>query len=197
MSQTSAAQGKSLALRVVGPTEREESLRQEMLSALPSVRAFARSLCGSADQAEDILQETVANALTHLHTFKPGTNMTAWLITIARNAFLNGYRKRARELAYKRDLTWTAARSVRPEQDGRAEHSKLMAMLLRLPAEQREALLLVGGSGLSHEDAAKTSGVAVGTIKSRVHRARLRLANMMHVERGDFGAANEPFAAVA
>ncbi|HEY6828314.1 MAG TPA: sigma factor, partial [Gemmatimonadaceae bacterium] len=70
MSQTSAAQGKSPALRVVAPSEREESLRQEMLKALPSVRAFSRSLCGSADQAEDILQETVANALTHLHTFK-------------------------------------------------------------------------------------------------------------------------------
>jgi RNA polymerase sigma-70 factor, ECF subfamily len=139
----------------------------------------------------------VANALTHLHTFRPGTNMAAWLITIARNAFLTGHRKRARERAYKSDLAWTAARSSRPEQDGRAEHSKLMAMLLRLPAEQREALLLVGGSGLSHEDAAKTSGVAIGTIKSRVHRARLRLANMMHIELGDFGAANEPFAAVA
>jgi RNA polymerase sigma-70 factor (ECF subfamily) len=169
-----------------------------MLRVLPSVRTFAWSLCGSADHVDDIVQETVANALANIHTFQPGTNLAAWLVTIARNAFFNGCRKRARDLAYKNELTWTAPRSIRPEQDSRVEHSELAAMLLRLPAEQREALLLVGGSGLSQEDAAKTCGVAVGTIKSRVHRARLRLSNMMHLDNDELNVAiNEPFAAVA
>ena len=165
---------------------------------LPSVRTFARSLCSTVDHADDVVQEAVANALASMHTFQPGTNMAAWLMTITRNTFLNGCRKRARDFAYKRDLIWTASRSIRPEQDSRIEHSELKTMLMRLPAEQRKALLLVGGSGLSQEDAAKACGVAVGTIKSRVHRARQRLSSMMDHERGDLNvAANEPFAAVA
>jgi len=198
MSQVStAATAQSPALRVVASAPAEDSLRSEMLRALPSIRTFARSLCGTADQADDIVQETVARALANMHTFRAGTNMTAWLITIARNVFLTTCRKRARDTAYANDLAWTAPRSMRPEQDARVQHSNMKDMLLRLPAEQREALLLVGGSGLSSEDAAKRCGVAVGTIKSRVHRARLRLSNMMHGEGADLSAANEPFAAVA
>lgn len=199
MSQTSIHPvAKSPSLRVVARPVEEESLRKEMLRALPSVRSFARSLCGAAEHAEDIVQEAVANALANMHTFQPGTNMAAWLMTITRNAFLDGCRKRARDLAYKKDLTWTAPRSARPDQDSRVAHSQVIALLLRLPAEQREALLLVAASGLSQEDAAKTCGVAVGTIKSRVHRARLRLSDMMHLQDGDLnGNANEHFAAVA
>ena len=197
MSQPSTLQAaKSPTFQVVPPAADEESLRREMLRVLPSIRTFAWSLCGSADGVDDIVQETVANALANMHTFQPGTNMAAWLVTIARNAFLNGCRKRARALAYKNELTWTAPRSIRPEQDSRVEHSVLRAMLLRLPAEQREALLLVGGSGVSQEDAATTCGVPVGTIKSRVHRARLRLSSMMQNDDLNVGV-NEPFAAVA
>ena len=182
----------------VAPAADEESLRKEMLRALPSVRTFARSLSSTVDHADDIVQEAVANALANMHTFQPGTNMAAWLMTITRNTFLNGCRKRARDFAYKKDLILTAPRSIRPEQDSRVEHSELLAMLQRLPAEQRKALLLVGGSGLSQEDAAEACGVAVGTIKSRVYRARQRLSSMMHHEHGDLNVAgNEPFAAVA
>ncbi len=199
MAQASAPKmAKSLTLQGVALTANEQSLRSEMLRALPSVRTFARSLCGTADHAEDIVQEAVANALANMHTFQPGTNMAAWLMTITRNAFLTGCRKSARDLAYKNDLTRTAPRSIRPEQESRVAHSQVAALLLRLPAEQRQALLLVGGSGLSQEDAAKACGVAIGTIKSRLHRARLRLSSMMHLEDGDLNvAASERFAAVA
>ncbi len=199
MSQGSTRHnGSSPSLRVVARPIDEESLRNEMLHALPSVRIFAKSLCGAAEHAEDIVQEAVANALANMHAFQPGTNMAAWLMTITRNAFLNGCRKRARDLAYRKHVFCTAPRSIRPEQDSRVHHSQLATLLLRLPPEQREALLLVGGSGLSQEEAAKACGVAIGTIKSRVHRARLRLAEMMQLENGDLNdAANEPFAAVA
>ncbi len=198
MSQASMRNmGLSPALRVVASAPAEQSLRRDMLRALPSIRTCAKSLCGTADQADDIVQETIAKALANIHTFRAGTKMTAWLVTIARNVFLTVCRKRARDIAYANDLAWAAPRSMRPEQEGRVQYFKTAEMLLRLPAEQREALLLVGGSGLSNEDAAKRCGVAVGTIKSRVHRARQRLSNMMHAEPGDFGGANEPFAAVA
>ncbi len=190
--------GKSQSLRVVARPVDEEGLRNEMLHALPSVRNFARSLCGTVEHADDIVQEAVANALSSMHTFQPGTNMAAWLMTITRNAFLNGCRKRARDLAYKNEMTVTAPRSARPNQDNRVAHSQVMALLSRLPPEQREALLLVGASGLSQDDAAERCGVAVGTIKSRVHRARQRLSDMMNLQDGDLnGASNEPFAAVA
>jgi RNA polymerase sigma-70 factor (ECF subfamily) len=162
-------------------------LREAILSSVPSLRAFAISLCGTVDRADDLVQETLVRALANIHSFQPGTNMSAWLFTILRNLFRSEYRKRRREVADS-DGSYASRLKTHPEQDGRIEFSEFRAALARLPDEQREALILVGASGFSYEEAAAICGCAVGTIKSRVNRARARLAELLSIDGvDDFG----------
>src|ERR1700704_6161807 len=154
------------------------SVRDAMLAAVPSLRAFAISLCGNVDRADDLVQETLLRAMANIDSFQPGTNMSAWLFTILRNLFRSEYRKRRREVedpegAYADTLT-----SV-PEQQGRIEFEEFRAALAKLAPDQREAIILVGASGFSYEEAAAICDCAVGTIKSRVNRARIRLAELL------------------
>ena len=163
------------------------SLREAMLGVVPSLRAFAMSLCGNVDRADDLVQETLLRALAHIDSFQPGTNMPAWLFTILRNLFRSEYRKRRREVE---DADGRYAESLRshPEQTGRVEFGEFRTALAKLPSDQREALILVGASGFSYEDAATICGCAVGTIKSRVNRARTRLADLLAIDSvDDFG----------
>ncbi len=172
------------------------NIREVMLAAVPSLRAFAISLCGNVDRADDLVQEALLRALANLSSFEPGTNMSAWLFTILRNLFRSEYRKRRREVedvdgSYAEQLTFS------PEQSTRLEINEFREALKALPAEQREALILVGASGFSYEEAAKICGCAVGTIKSRVNRARGRLAEILAIESAnDFGPDQETRAVV-
>lgn len=172
------------------------NIREVMLAAVPSLRAFAISLCGNVDRADDLVQEALLRALANLNSFEPGTNMSAWLFTILRNLFRSEYRKRRREVedvdgSYAEQLTFS------PEQSTRLEINEFREALKALPAEQREALILVGASGFSYEEAAKICGCAVGTIKSRVNRARGRLAEILSIESAnDFGPDQETRAVV-
>jgi RNA polymerase sigma-70 factor (ECF subfamily) len=152
-----------------------------MLAAIPHLRAFAMSLCGDVDQADDLVQEAILRGLSHLSQFEPGTNMRAWLFTILRNQFHTTYRKRRREV---QDPAGVIANGVpvAPEQVGHLDLRDLWSTLQKLPAEQREALLLIGAEGLAYEEAAAVCGIAIGTIKSRVNRGRKRLAELMAVE---------------
>lgn len=159
----------------------DPSVREAMLTAVPNLRAFAISLCGNVDRADDLVQETLARALTHIDSFQPGTNMPAWLFTILRNQFRSEYRKRRREVEDS-DGSYAESLKSQPEQDGRIEFLELRTALAKLPADQREALILVGASGFSHEEAADICGCAVGTIKSRVNRARARLGELLSVD---------------
>jgi len=163
------------------------TVRDELLAAVPSLRAFAISLCGHVDQADDLVQETLYRALAHIDSFQPGTNMPAWLFTILRNNFRSDYRKRRREVEDS-DGKYTENLMTHPEQEGKVEFQELRAALKMLPADQREALVLVGASGFSYEEAAQICDCAVGTIKSRVNRARVRLTELLSVEdAGQFG----------
>jgi RNA polymerase sigma-70 factor, ECF subfamily len=165
----------------------DPSLRDAVLASVPSLRAFAISLCGTVDRADDLVQETLLRALANIHSFQPGTNMSAWLFTILRNLFRSEYRKRRREVADS-DGSYAARLKTQPEQEGRIEFTEFREALSRLPDEQREALILVGASGFSYEEAAGICGCAVGTIKSRVNRARVRLAELLSIESlEDFG----------
>jgi RNA polymerase sigma-70 factor (ECF subfamily) len=157
------------------------TVRDEILGAIPSLRAFAISLCGRVDQADDLVQETLYRALAHSDSFQPGTNMPAWLFTILRNLFRSDYRKRRREVE-DRDGKYAESLKSHPEQEGKIEFQELRAALNKLPSDQREALVLVGASGFSYEEAAQICNCAVGTIKSRVNRARTRLAELLSVE---------------
>jgi RNA polymerase sigma-70 factor (ECF subfamily) len=131
------------------------------------------------DRADDLVQETLMRAIANIDRFQPGTNMQAWLFTILRNLFHSEYRKRRREVE-DADGKYAAALSVQPDQLPHLDFEDLQKALARLPHDQREALLLVGASGFSYEQAAEICGCAVGTIKSRVNRARNRLAELMH-----------------
>ena len=146
---------------------------------MPSLRAFAISLCGNVDRADDLVQETLLRALANIDSFQPGTNMSAWLFTILRNLFRSEYRKRRREVE---DAEGRYAETLKsqPEQTrpGRVRGIPRGARA-SCPPDQREALILVGASGFSYEEAAEICGCAVGTIKSRVNRARTRLAELL------------------
>jgi RNA polymerase sigma-70 factor (ECF subfamily) len=156
-------------------------IRKALLAAIPSLRAFAVSLCGNADRADDLVQETLVKAWSHIGSFAEGTNMPAWLFTILRNQFYSHYRKRRREVEDP-EGEMAAQLSSLPEQHGHMDMLDFRAALQSLPADQREAIILVGASGLSYEDAASICGCAIGTMKSRVNRARNRLAELLSIE---------------
>jgi len=162
----------------------DPALRDQILAAIPSLRAFAISLSGNVDRADDLVQETILRALANIQSFQPGTNLPAWLFTILRNLFRSEYRKRRREVE---DADGSLAETLKshPDQIGRVEFQEFRAALAQLPAEQREALILVGASGFSYEEAADICECAVGTIKSRVNRARSRLAKLLEVDNID------------
>ncbi len=162
------------------PRPLDAETRQALLRALPHLRAFAISLCGNLDQADDLVQETTVKALTHLDGFQPGTNLQAWMFTILRNLFHTGYRRRRREVE-DADGLFAATLSVAPDQHARLDFEDLRTALAKLPPDQREALVLIGAEGFSYEETAEICGTKVGTIKSRVNRARTRLAELLHL----------------
>jgi RNA polymerase sigma-70 factor, ECF subfamily len=175
----------------------DESVRDAILAAVPKLRAFAISLSGNVDRADDLVQETLVRALANIHSFEPGTNMQAWLFTILRNLFRSEYRKRRREVE---DVEGRYSDTLvsQPEQGSRLELKQMRAALAKLPDDQREALILVGASGFSYEEAAAICGCAVGTVKSRVNRARNRLAAELSIETvEDLGPDTEVRAVVA
>jgi RNA polymerase sigma-70 factor (ECF subfamily) len=162
----------------------DPTLRDTMLAAVPSLRAFGISLCGNVDRAADLVQQTLLRALANIDSFQPGTNMSAWLFTILRNLFRSEYRKRRREVE-DADGSYADTLKSQPEQTSRIEFEEFRTALDKLPEDQREALILVGASGFSYEEAAEICGCAVGTIKSRVNRARTRLSNLLSIDTSD------------
>jgi RNA polymerase sigma-70 factor, ECF subfamily len=164
----------------------EPTIRDAMLAAIPRLRAFAIWLCRDGDQADDLVQDTLLRACTSIHLFKPGTNMCAWLLTILRNHFYSECRRRRRRRLVSIDDRAERMAS-RPTQIAQAEYSDLCHALAKLRPKQREALILIGASGLSYEEAAQICGCPTGTIKSRVNRARADLALLLAIEGpGDF-----------
>ena len=163
------------------------SLRSELIAAIPSLRAFAVSLCNHPERADDLVQETLVKAWSNIHSFTEGTNMRAWLFTILRNAFYSEFRKRRHEVE-DADGAMAARLATLPGQVSHMDLQDFRSALGKLPPDQREALILVGASGFSYEEAAEICGCAVGTVKSRVNRARNRLAELLSVKSGeDFG----------
>jgi RNA polymerase sigma-70 factor (ECF subfamily) len=163
------------------------AFRDELLATAPSLRTFALSLCGTVDRAEDLVQETFLQALTHLESFQPGTNLSAWLVTILRNLFRDQYRKRQREVE-DADGYYLETLKGEPEQNARLEFSEFRAALAKLSSEQRQAVILAGASNLSYAAAAMLCGCAAGTIKRPVHRARARLVDLLAIDDpDDFG----------
>lgn len=159
----------------------DPAARASMLAAIPRLRTFAFSLCRNRDRADDLVQETIVRACAGIDTFTPGTNMSAWLAAILRNHFYSEHRRRWREVEDANGVH-AATLMTLPDQVVSLEQRELRQALDRLPDPMREALYLVFASGLSYPEAAQICGCAVGTIKSRVHRARIMLGRMLSVE---------------
>jgi RNA polymerase sigma-70 factor, ECF subfamily len=159
-----------------------KAVQQEMTKWLPNLRAFAISLCSDVDRADDLVQETLLRAWNHLDTFQEGTNMRAWLFTILRNSFFSSLRRRRDHISLDADSDFTGQLKVAPEQYDRLDTRDMQRALAKLNSEQRAAILLVGAEGFSYEEAAAVCGCKVGTIKSRVNRARSRLMEILSEE---------------
>ena len=155
-----------------------KQFRDQIIAAIPGLRAFGLSLTARSDRADDLVQETLMKAWKHHESFEEGSNMKAWLYTILRNEFYTQLRKRKREVE-DADGFYSNKVAVQAEQDGHLDMADLRVALAKLPEDQREAIILVGASGFSYEEAADICSVAVGTIKSRVSRARARLAILL------------------
>jgi RNA polymerase sigma-70 factor, ECF subfamily len=160
------------------PTGVERSKRDQLLAALPRLRSLARSLAPDPSSVDDLLQDTFLRAWTNLDQFADGTSMLAWLTTILRNQAYSEHRKRRREVL-DADGAYAATLVSLPAQQARLDFQDVERAMARLPSLQREALLLVGAEGLAYEAAAETCNATLGTIKSRVNRARLRLSEML------------------
>ena len=168
----------------------QPSVRDVMLAAVPSLRAFAISLSGNVDRADDLVQDTLLRAMANIDSFTAGTNMSAWLFTILRNLFRSEYRKRRREVEDADGRHVDSLKSP-PQQHSQLEFEEFRRAFAKLLPDQREALILVGASGFSHEQAAAICEAPVGTIKSRVNRARARLLKLLSIDSADmFGQDN-------
>jgi RNA polymerase sigma-70 factor (ECF subfamily) len=163
------------------------TFKTDLLGAIPALRAFAMSLAQNADKADDLVQETLMKAWDKQSSFQPGTNLKAWLFTILRNVFYSQMRKRGREVQDS-DGVMTARLAMHPDQEGSLDLKDFQAALEMLPPDQREAIILIGASGFSDVEAADICDCAVGTMKSRVSRARDRLTKILGiVGEADFG----------
>ncbi len=157
------------------------SFKDDLVAEIPGLRAFAVSLCGSVTVADDLVQEALLRAWANSDKFQLGTSLRAWLFTILRNIYYSNYRKRSREVqdsdgVYARRLT------VPGDQESHLDLEDFRKAMTKLPAEQREVLTLIGASGLSYEEAAAICGVEIGTIKSRLSRARSRLVELLGLD---------------
>jgi len=155
------------------------SFRQEdLLACIPHLRAYARFLTGNRERADDLVQDALVRALTAAHQFQTGTNLKAWIFTILRNLFYNEIRKNRLKVQSLDDIPGEGP-ATPPTRDANLEFADFRRAFWQLGQSQREVLIMVGASGLSYEEAAAICGCAVGTIKSRVSRARRELLKIL------------------
>jgi RNA polymerase sigma-70 factor (ECF subfamily) len=168
-------------------SEQNPDWRTRLLELLPNLHAFANSLCKNPDYADDLVQQTLLKAWKSRHTFHEGSNLKAWLFAILRNTFLTELRKKKYE-AEDPDEQLQNSLTSRGGQQAHMDMLDFEVALSKLPKEQREVLILVGAEGVSYDEAALICGCAIGTIKSRMNRARERLCELMGVDGAeDFG----------
>lgn len=159
----------------------DEAFKRDLLTVLPHLRAFARGLCGRPDFADDLVQETAIKAWAARQRFTPGTNMRAWTFAILRNHYLSELRRNRHQTDFDPDAAERLL-VMEADQEARLHLSDMEVALMKLSPERREALLLVGAGGFSYEEAARISDCAIGTMKSRVARARDQLARLLDPE---------------
>jgi len=156
----------------------DAAFKRELVKLIPHLRAFARTLCGDPTAADDLAQDAMMKAWDARASFQMGTNMKAWTFMILRNQFYSEKRRSWRQIQLDQDAAERTLVAVdNPEAPVALDELRLG--LAMLPAEQREALILVGAGGFAYEEAAEICGCAVGTVKSRVSRARRALHGIL------------------
>ncbi len=161
-----------------------DTFRDDLVRSVSALRGFAFSLAGDATRADDLVQETMVKAWSNRHRFQPGTNINAWLFTILRNQFYSDMRKARREVEDV-DGGHAAKLTALPDQEGVVNLGRLWERLERIPEIHRTALLMVGAEGYTYEEAAELLQCKVGTVKSRVSRARACLSEALGLGRSD------------
>jgi RNA polymerase sigma-70 factor (ECF subfamily) len=169
--------------------DEHETLRNDLVKWIPNLRAFALSLTQSSQHADDLVQDTLLKALSNLDKFQMGTNLRAWLFTILRNSFYNDIRYTKYHQTAPIDDVSSSALETRATQEKYIEYKDVLKGLNGLVPEQREAIILIAAEGLSYEEAAAICQCPVGTVKSRLSRARQRLEDYMN---GEKAAKPEP-----
>lgn len=156
----------------------DKEFRDLLVAIIPSLRAFSRGLCGNRDLADDMVQDTVTRAWAARESYAAGSNFRAWMFMILRNHYYTTLRKNARMVSWDPEVAERVLVAGPTQQDGLYVQDVQVA-LQKLPAEQREVLLLIGANGVSYEEAAEIMGCAIGTIKSRLARGRVALAALI------------------
>ena len=156
-----------------------DDFRAQMVALIPSLRAFARGLCGNRELADDLAQEAMMRAWAAHASFTPGTNFRAWMFMILRNQFYTTMRKNSRMTSWDPEAAERLLVEAPPQQH-HIHMRDVEKALHKLPAEQREILMLVGAGGASYEEAAVITGCAIGTVKSRLARGRVALAALIN-----------------
>lgn len=168
----------------------------QVTAMLPALRAFGRSLCGDLARADDLVQDTVLKAWTNREQFQSGSNLKAWLFTILRNCYYSELRHRKFEVEDPEGVC-AAQVAVAPDHDLKLHLRDLSNALQLLPPDQREALILVCATGLSYEETAEVCGCAVGTIKSRIARARDRLVELLGEDAARMTSSSGPVESIS
>jgi RNA polymerase sigma-70 factor, ECF subfamily len=158
--------------------------RDNIVAAIPHLRAFAILFCGNVDRADDFLHEALLRALASINSVRPGTNLRGWLFAILRNLIRSDDHKRRGQVE-DTDGSYVDSLKSPPERHGRLELQEVRVALPKLPSNQREALLLVGASGFTYEQVAAICEISAGTVKSRVNRARTRLSELVALDSAD------------
>jgi len=156
-------------------------LNRDIVELIPALRMFARTFCKNDFDADDLVQETLSKAIANIAKFQPGTNLKAWMFTIMRNAFYTSAKLRKREQPGAEECV-ADNRWVGQTQDWAVQGGEVRASLDALPRDQREILVLIGILGVSYEEAADMTGCAIGTVKSRLNRARRRMLALLETE---------------
>ena len=159
----------------VADADPDKIFRDQLVALLPSLRAFSRGLCRHREMADDLAQDTMMRAWAARDSYTQGSNFRAWMFMIMRNQFYTTLRKNSRTTSLDPEVAERVLVSAPAQQDG-INVDDVAKALQKLPAEQREVLMLVGANGVSYEEAAEIMGCAMGTVKSRMARGRAALA---------------------
>lgn len=162
------------------PEPAPESFRAALVEEIPSLRRFARALVRERDKADDVVHDCLVRALSKWQSFRPGTNLRAWLMAILHHTFISDVRRRRPQ--GEEPENWDMIPVAAPDETVRLQLRDLERGLAQLPREQRTTLLLVVIEGMSYEQAAEVTGVPVGTIRSRLARARDGLRRFLQDE---------------